>query len=135
MELPGWRLPNLDVGTSLRGPVVHLRMRRHFIRQRTFARASLPRWLALSLQGMRLMYEPFFGLSSRPFAAAPDADCYFPATAIETARQTLFRSIDRGEGRGAVDRSRRDGQVAVVASSGRTIRRAVRNRNRSQADG
>ena len=44
------------------------------------------------------MYEQFFGLSRRPFAAAPDADCYFPATAIEAARQTLFRCIDRGEG-------------------------------------
>jgi type II secretory pathway predicted ATPase ExeA len=46
------------------------------------------------------MYEPFFGLNRRPFAAAADADCYFPATAIETARQTLFRAIDRGEGPG-----------------------------------
>jgi type II secretory pathway predicted ATPase ExeA len=44
------------------------------------------------------MYEQFFGLNRRPFAAAPDADCYFPATAIEAARQTLFRCIDRGEG-------------------------------------
>jgi type II secretory pathway predicted ATPase ExeA len=44
------------------------------------------------------MYEQFFGLSRRPFAAAPDADCYFPATTIEAARQTLFRCIDRGEG-------------------------------------
>jgi type II secretory pathway predicted ATPase ExeA len=44
------------------------------------------------------MYEKFFGLGRRPFAAAPDADCYFPATAIEAARQTLFRCIDRGEG-------------------------------------
>jgi type II secretory pathway predicted ATPase ExeA len=46
------------------------------------------------------MYEPFFGLVKRPFAAAADADCYFPATVIETARQTLFRAIDRGEGAG-----------------------------------
>jgi type II secretory pathway predicted ATPase ExeA len=44
------------------------------------------------------MYEVFFGLSRRPFSASADADCYFPATAIETARQTLFRTIDRGEG-------------------------------------
>ena len=44
------------------------------------------------------MYESFFGLVRRPFAAAADADCYYPATAIETARQTLFRCIDRGEG-------------------------------------
>jgi type II secretory pathway predicted ATPase ExeA len=46
------------------------------------------------------MYEQYFGLSRRPFAAAPDADCYFPGTTIEAARQTLFRCIDRGEGAG-----------------------------------
>ena len=46
------------------------------------------------------MYEPFFGLSRRPFAAAADADCYFPANAIESARQTLFQAVDRGEGPG-----------------------------------
>jgi type II secretory pathway predicted ATPase ExeA len=46
------------------------------------------------------MYEPFFGLSRRPFAAAADADCYFPASPVESARQTLFRAIDRGEGPG-----------------------------------
>ncbi len=44
------------------------------------------------------MYESFFGLVRRPFVASADADCYYPATAIETARQTLFRCIDRGEG-------------------------------------
>jgi type II secretory pathway predicted ATPase ExeA len=44
------------------------------------------------------MYESFFGLVRRPFAAAADADCYYPATAIEAARQTLFRCVERGEG-------------------------------------
>jgi type II secretory pathway predicted ATPase ExeA len=44
------------------------------------------------------MYEPFFGLSRRPFASAADVDCYFPAASIEAARQTLYRTIDRGEG-------------------------------------
>jgi type II secretory pathway predicted ATPase ExeA len=44
------------------------------------------------------MYESFFGLVRRPFTSAADADCYYPATAIESARQTLFRCIDRGEG-------------------------------------
>ena len=44
------------------------------------------------------MYESFFGLSRRPFTASADADCYFPAMAIEAARQTIFRTIDRGEG-------------------------------------
>jgi type II secretory pathway predicted ATPase ExeA len=34
----------------------------------------------------------------RPFAAAPDADRYFPATASEDARRRLGRTIERGEG-------------------------------------
>jgi type II secretory pathway predicted ATPase ExeA len=44
------------------------------------------------------MYESFYGLGRRPFSATADADCYYPSTTIETARQTLFRCIDRGEG-------------------------------------
>ena len=35
---------------------------------------------------------------ARPFAAAPDASRYFPASAIEEARQRIARSIQRGEG-------------------------------------
>lgn len=46
------------------------------------------------------MYETFFQLTQRPFAAAPRVDRYFPATAIEAARQTLSRSIERAEGTG-----------------------------------
>ncbi len=46
------------------------------------------------------MYETFFGLTERPFAAAPSAKHYFPAAAIEAARQTLTRCIDRAEGVG-----------------------------------
>ena len=48
------------------------------------------------------MYESFFSLASRPFAAAPSARCYFPAAAIESARQTLLRCIQRAEGIGLV---------------------------------
>jgi type II secretory pathway predicted ATPase ExeA len=44
------------------------------------------------------MYESWFGLGDRPFAAAPAARRYFPAAAIENARQTLARCIDRAEG-------------------------------------
>ncbi len=44
------------------------------------------------------MYESFFGLSDRPFAAAPSARRYFPAAIIEAARQSLGRCIDRAEG-------------------------------------
>jgi type II secretory pathway predicted ATPase ExeA len=44
------------------------------------------------------MYETFFHLKQRPFAAAARVDRYFPATAIEAARQTLARCIERAEG-------------------------------------
>lgn len=44
------------------------------------------------------MYETFFGLAERPFAAAPTVKHYFPAAAIEAARQTLVRCIQRAEG-------------------------------------
>jgi type II secretory pathway predicted ATPase ExeA len=48
------------------------------------------------------MYEIFFGLHSRPFGAAPRAECYFPAATIEAALQTLTRCIERAEGAGMV---------------------------------
>lgn len=44
------------------------------------------------------MYEDFFGLKARPFPSLPRTDLYFPATAIENARQTLLRCVGRGEG-------------------------------------
>ena len=44
------------------------------------------------------MYEAFFGLKERPFAAAPQASRYYPAAAIEGSRQTLSRCIERAEG-------------------------------------
>jgi type II secretory pathway predicted ATPase ExeA len=48
------------------------------------------------------MYESFFHMKQRPFAAAPRVDRYFPGAAIEAARQALGRSIDRAEGTGLV---------------------------------
>jgi len=48
------------------------------------------------------MYVDHFGLSGPPFAAVPQVDLYFPGTAIETARQTLCRCVQRGEGAGMV---------------------------------
>lgn len=48
------------------------------------------------------MYEPFFGFSQRPFAAAPTAKRFFPASSIDAARQMLTRAIDRAEGIGLV---------------------------------
>ncbi len=44
------------------------------------------------------MYDGCFGLNRRPFASVPQIDHYFPATAIEGARTTLARCIQRGEG-------------------------------------
>lgn len=46
------------------------------------------------------MYENFFKFEQRPFAAAPRVDRYFPAKAIEAARQALCRAIERAEGAG-----------------------------------
>ena len=48
------------------------------------------------------MYEAYFGLSSRPFAAVPRVDRFFPGVAIEGARQTLARCVERAEGVGMV---------------------------------
>src|SRR5262245_12188287 len=48
------------------------------------------------------MYESFFNLRGRPFAAAPMPDRYFAATAIENARKTLSRTISRAEGAGLI---------------------------------
>jgi len=46
------------------------------------------------------MYESFFGLTDRPFAAAPAASRYFAAGVCEAARHTLARCIERQEGLG-----------------------------------
>ena len=48
------------------------------------------------------MYEAYFGFTERPFAAIPRSDRYFPAAAVEAARQTLIRCIDRFEGCGLI---------------------------------
>jgi type II secretory pathway predicted ATPase ExeA len=44
------------------------------------------------------MYESFFEFEARPFLAAPVADRYYPAAAIEHARETVARCIERSEG-------------------------------------
>jgi type II secretory pathway predicted ATPase ExeA len=44
------------------------------------------------------MYEAFFHLQSRPFAAAPTTGAFYPAAAIEAARQTILRGIERASG-------------------------------------
>jgi len=48
------------------------------------------------------MYESFYHLTDRPFAATPRIDQYYPARAIEAARRTLVRCVDRAEGIGVV---------------------------------
>lgn len=44
------------------------------------------------------MYEAHFGFNKRPFASVPRVDQYFPGAAMEGARQTLTRCIQRAEG-------------------------------------
>lgn len=44
------------------------------------------------------MYESFFEMTQRPFAAAPRVDRYFPGRSIEPARTAIERSIERAEG-------------------------------------
>ncbi len=44
------------------------------------------------------MFETFFGLSQRPFAAAPLVGRYVPVAGVEHARRTVTRCIERAEG-------------------------------------
>ena len=67
------------------------------------------------------MYDGCFGLNRRPFASVPQIDHYFPATAIEGARTTLARCIQRGEGAGIGDRSVGHGQDAAVSAVGGAV--------------
>jgi type II secretory pathway predicted ATPase ExeA len=87
------------------------------------------------------MYDGCFGLTRRPFASVPQADQYFPAAAIENARTSLARCVQRGEGAGLVvgasgtgktllcallaEQFRRSFQVATLASGRLSSRRAL----------
>ncbi len=44
------------------------------------------------------MYEEFFHLHHRPFAAAPQVDRFYSASSMEQARKTICRCIERAEG-------------------------------------
>jgi type II secretory pathway predicted ATPase ExeA len=44
------------------------------------------------------MYEALFRLPTRPFRATPDTRYYFPHDAMESARRTAVRAVDRAEG-------------------------------------
>ena len=46
------------------------------------------------------MYKNLFGFKRRPFVSVPDLELYYPGETIEAARQTLIRSVERGEGPG-----------------------------------
>ncbi len=59
------------------------------------------------------MYDTFFGFSKRPFASAPQVEQYFPGTAIEDARQTLVRCVQRGEGAGMIAGSSGTGKTLL----------------------
>lgn len=48
------------------------------------------------------MYAGYFGFERRPFASVPLVEQYFPGTTIESARVSLTRCIERGEGAGMV---------------------------------
>lgn len=44
------------------------------------------------------MYESYFGLKTRPFVTVPSPETYYPAAAIERARQSVLRLVQRGAG-------------------------------------
>jgi type II secretory pathway predicted ATPase ExeA len=87
------------------------------------------------------MYDGCFGLNRRPFASVPQIEHYFPATAIEGARATLTRCIQRGEGTGLVvgpsgtgktllclllaEQFRRSFQVVMLSTGRLSTRRAL----------
>jgi type II secretory pathway predicted ATPase ExeA len=87
------------------------------------------------------MYETYFNLAERPFASVPRADHYYPAGVIDSARNTLTRCIDRGEGVGLIVGSSGTGksllcqvlaenfqkrfQVALLASTHLDTRRSL----------
>lgn len=48
------------------------------------------------------MYETFFRFRQRPFLASPTMERYFPAPAIEHARQSLLRCVERAQGTGVL---------------------------------
>lgn len=48
------------------------------------------------------MYESYFHLTHRPFAASPAAERYIPTDSLEQVRTTLVRVVERTEGPGLV---------------------------------
>ena len=48
------------------------------------------------------MYEAYFALQQRPFAAAARTDRFFAAASIQSARETITRLVERAEGAGLI---------------------------------
>src|SRR5690242_14561792 len=48
------------------------------------------------------MYESYFGLSQRPFAAAPNPELCIGTPSFDASRQTLIRCVERAEGAGLI---------------------------------
>ncbi len=88
------------------------------------------------------MYESHFQFQTRPFVAAPQVENYVPVTAMEQARQSLIRCVERAEGPGLIvgpagsgksllcqllaDHFRhRQFQVAMLSSARLSTRRAL----------
>lgn len=67
------------------GAVVAQQGRSYFLREQPF-------------KVFHAMYESHFHLRHRPFLVAPSVERYFPGHAIEHARQTLARCIERAQG-------------------------------------
>ncbi|MFN0196362.1 MAG: ExeA family protein [Planctomycetaceae bacterium] len=44
------------------------------------------------------MYQPFFGLTRRPFSATPDLNFFFRTESIQTAEMTLKNCLESGQG-------------------------------------
>jgi type II secretory pathway predicted ATPase ExeA len=87
------------------------------------------------------MYNDFFGFTERPFTSMPRVEQYYPANAIEAARNTLGRCIERGEGAAVVvgpsgtgksllllvlaEQFKQTYQVAMLSSGRLTTQRAL----------
>ncbi len=88
-----------------------------------------------------VMYESFFKFAARPFLASPIADRYYPAAAIEHARESITRCLDGGQGLAVIlgpagtgkstlchvlaQQMRERFQVATLASARLCTRRAL----------
>ena len=71
------------------------------------------------------MYESYFGLSQRPFAAAPNPEFCIGTPSFDASRQTLVRCVERAEGARTDRRARRNRQVTALPDSRQSISAGV----------